>query len=137
MPKITLSQLESLNACRDQRKVFKELFGNNVEITIDLAEEYFDKFDVDWAANNLLKPEYLNEYQKIKNSALDEYYKISNYAYAEYLKIVDSAYNTEYLKIRYSALHEYNNIVDSAYAEYQKNKAKVFVELYIRQETKD
>ena len=136
MAKITLSQLETLNACLGQRKVFKELFGNSVEITLDLAEKYFDKFDSDWAANNLLKPEYLNEYLKIMDSAYAEYRKIRNPAYTEYEKIRDSAY-TEYLKIRDSAYAEYRKIADSAYAEYRKNKAKAFVELYIQQETKD
>jgi hypothetical protein len=147
MAKITLSQLETANACGGQRKLFKELFGDSIEITIDLAEKYFDKFDVDWVAESLLNSEYLAEYEKIRDSAWGEYLKITKPAYAEYEKIVDSDWGefrkirdsalNEYLKIVDSAWAEYRKIRDSAYAEYEKIKAKAFVELYIQQETKD
>jgi hypothetical protein len=138
MAKITISQLETLNACPEQRQVFEELFGDSIEITPDLAEKYFDKFNSDWAAENLLKPEYYIEYEKIENSAYVEYRNIKNPAYVEYRKIMYSAYAyAEYQKIRDSAFDEYNKISIAAYAEYRKIVAKAFVELYIQQETKD
>ena len=51
---ITLAQLVEHRACESKRDLFKELFGDKVEITVELCIAVADKFDFSWAANNLL-----------------------------------------------------------------------------------
>lgn len=50
--KITLKMLES--ACKPQRDLFAGIFGQEVELTLELCVKHASLFDWDWAAANLL-----------------------------------------------------------------------------------
>ena len=51
---ITLEMLRQKHACRDQVARFKELFGDAVEVTVELVVKHAQDFDWDWAARSLL-----------------------------------------------------------------------------------
>ena len=51
---ITLKQLRLKDACSEQVELFKATFGEKVEVTMDNAVQYADKFDWQWAAEHLL-----------------------------------------------------------------------------------
>ena len=56
---ITLEQLESKDACREQVELFSKMFGSSVsfktkEEAVKVAVKVFDKFNFNWATDNLL-----------------------------------------------------------------------------------
>ena len=51
---LKLSDLAKAGACENQRRLFDEMFGKEVEITVALCVENADKFDWRWAAVNIL-----------------------------------------------------------------------------------
>lgn len=51
---LTLKQLEKAGACEEQKDLFKRLFGESVEITLETVEKYGKRFRIDWAAHMLL-----------------------------------------------------------------------------------
>ena len=51
---ITLKQLRLKDACSEQVELFKATFGEAVEVTMDNAVKYADKFNWTWAAEHLL-----------------------------------------------------------------------------------
>lgn len=53
-PVITYEQLQSLGACGEQRIRFRQLFGEQVTWTMELAEKHAGEFDWTWAAEHLL-----------------------------------------------------------------------------------
>ena len=56
--------LEAKGACLEQRKKFKELFPEGVEVTEEKAVEFSSVFDFDWAAETLLKAPLLAAYEE-------------------------------------------------------------------------
>ena len=68
---ITLAQLS--DACRAQRDLFKQTFGGQVHLTLELAEKHAADFDFDWAAQNLLPRVLLSEYKRQEAPILAEY----------------------------------------------------------------
>ncbi len=54
MKTITLHMLEYHGACREQRDLFESIFGDSVDITVELVIKYSDKFDIQWCAEELL-----------------------------------------------------------------------------------
>jgi len=51
---ITLTQLRKAGADKRQTDLFKELFGESVTLTLDLARKHAQDFDFGWIAGNLL-----------------------------------------------------------------------------------
>jgi hypothetical protein len=111
MKHITLAQLKKHDACTRQLLLFKQMFGDSVQVTEALAIEVAQQFDFDWAANKLLGESALAEYAKVQDLAWAEYHKMRDLAWAEYGKVCDLAV-----------------------AEYHKVCASAFARLYIAQE---
>ena len=91
--KITLRNLKAKGACEEQVALFKETFGQSVEVT----EETCDKavkagIDFNWASANLLSRTQLAEYQRIEGPAWAEYQRIRGPALAEYERIRGPAF---------------------------------------------
>ena len=61
---ITLKQLRLKGACWEQADLFKAAFGEKVEVTMDNAVQYADKFDWTWAAEHLLPAPALKAYEE-------------------------------------------------------------------------
>lgn len=115
---ITLEQLENLHACGDQVDKFRELFGESVEVTEELALKHTGDFDFDWVARKLLRPPVLAEYERVCASARAEYTQTCASAWAEYKRVCASA------RVRVCA---------SARAEYEQVFAVTFANLYVQQ----
>ena len=122
MNTITLKQLKKHEACTGQLHLFKELFGNEVEVTVEKCIEYYNKFNWTWAAKHLLSDELFKEYKKIKQLAWEGYEKIEQPAWEKYEEIGQPAYK-EYLKIQQLAQEEYS-----------KKTAQAFGECYLKME---
>lgn len=56
------SELVKLKVCRSHLDLFKELFGNQVEVTVDLCVNSCDTFPMDSVALYLLDTKYLVQY---------------------------------------------------------------------------
>ena len=104
--KLKLENLVKLRACQPALDLFENLFGPEVELTLDLCLEHGPKFDMNWAAENLLKPESRAEYKKARAPARAEYRKARDAALAEYEKAQAPA-RAEYQKVETPALAEY------------------------------
>ena len=98
MKKITYEQLVLHKACAPQLELFKETFGDAVEVTEELAVQYAQVFDFGWAAHHLLSDTARAEYYKVRDLALAEYHKVCGTADAEYYKVHDLAW-AEYHKV--------------------------------------
>ena len=119
MRTLKLSQIEEADARCDQVELFEELFGSEVEVSISLARKHYDKFDWNWAANNLLSVSAWAEYKKVEVSAWAEYKKVEAPALAEYEKATAPA------------LAEYKKATASARAKYKKAIASTWAKLYL------
>ncbi len=67
-----VSQLVALVACSYQVDLFRSLFGESVEVSVDLAVEHASKFDFGFAAR-LLSPASRAEYARQHAPLLAEY----------------------------------------------------------------
>jgi hypothetical protein len=61
---ITLKQLRKMAACDSQVELFKQTFGESVELTRKLVLAHACKFDLHWFAYNYLKGKKLEAYDK-------------------------------------------------------------------------
>ena len=123
--KLKLENLVKLRACWQALDLFENLFGKEVELTLDLCLEHGPKFDMDWAAENLLKPEARAEYEKAQAPAWAECEKARAAAWAEYRKARAPAW-AEYEKAQAAAFAEYEKAQAPAWAEYEKAQATAF-----------
>lgn len=119
--KITLKMLEG--ACEPQRDLFSELFGEEVELTLELCIEHAAEFDWYWAAQNLLSPKSTAEYDNAISTARAAYKKAS----AAYNKALAAAYDNAFdsaseafSKALAPACADYKKAIDSARAYYDK-----------------
>lgn len=71
--KITYEQLQKLQACEGQLKLFRTLFGDEVEVTRELIIEHAEKFDWDWAAESLLSREKYEDYREKRKLIYEDY----------------------------------------------------------------
>ena len=71
---IKLETLIKLDACENQVDLFRETFGESVELTEAVAKEFASKFDIHWAANNLLNEEQSKTYEEA-NAPLSKAYQ--------------------------------------------------------------
>jgi hypothetical protein len=72
---ITVKQLRMMKACDSQVELFKQTFGESVELTRELVLAHASKFDLHWFACDYLKGNKLEAYQKARASALEAYYR--------------------------------------------------------------
>ena len=90
MPKtysITVAELEALEACEDQVKLFKKTFGTKVTFSSkrELLKLIKDnpEFDYEWAASEMLKGPAYKAYLDIKVPAYKAYRDIHGPAFGE------------------------------------------------------
>ena len=135
-----INRLIENDACGEQVELFRSTFGDSVDVTAELAVEMAGKFDITWAAENLLSASAWAEYDRVMAPALTEYYrvmasaraeydKVTAFAWAEYDKVKVSA-RAEYDKVAAFALAEYDNVMASAWPEHEKVMATAFATCY-------
>ena len=123
--KITKRLLQIKGACASQVALFAETFPHGTEITEAVCLAVADKFDWDWAAQNLLSPESYAEYERVRAQADAEYQRVRAQAYAEYQRVCAQA-DAEYQRVCAPAYAEYQRVCAPAYAEYQRVRAATF-----------
>ena len=112
--KITKRMLQSKGACASQVALFAETFPHGTEITEAVCLAVADKFDWDWAAQNLLSPESYAEYERVRAQA-----------YAEYQRVYTQI-DAEYQRVRAQTDAEYQRVYAQTDAEYQRVRAATF-----------
>ena len=127
---ITLRQLDAKGACQDQRDKFKEIFGSQVEVTLDLCIKHAQDFDFNWAANHLLSSTASLEYERVRAPARAEYERVTAPAWAEYARVRASPW-AEYARVRASAWAEYERVRAPARAEYARVRASAFFHAFM------
>jgi len=118
MKTLTLQRLIDLGACADQRELFRETFGDSVDVTPELCVSVADKFDWRWAAEHLLSAPAWAEYERATAPAWAECERVEAPAWAEYERV------------KALARAEYKRVEAPAWAEYQRVEARTFGELY-------
>ncbi len=94
--KLHLKQLTDKGACQEQVDLFHTLFGDSVDVTEELCASVAGKFDLDWAASNLLTPSAEAEYKRATASAGAEYKRVVASAWVEYERVVAAAFAHAY-----------------------------------------
>jgi len=93
---ITLKQLKEHGACPDQIALFKKLFGERVSVTKTVCLKYGARFNLNWAARELLSPTANKAYKEVMapaNKAYKEVMAPANKAYNEVMVPANKAYN--------------------------------------------
>ncbi len=127
--KLTLQRLVELDACEEQREIFAEMFGTEVEVTEELCAKVANTFDWNWAVKNLLDAAAHAEYERTVNSAYAEYTRAIKSAYVEYTRTIAPA-SAEYERVRASARAEYMRVKAITRDEYNRARATTFAKLY-------
>ena len=70
---LTYQTLAEKGACLEQCDLFRELFGESVEVTEDLCESVYDRFSWDWAAARLVPCDVLDEYKRARQPSWNAY----------------------------------------------------------------
>jgi hypothetical protein len=116
---ITADLLEAKGACSDQVRLFRELFPHGAPLTVAAAVAVADRFDWQWAANNLLSATAWEAYNKATAPA--------SKAYREATAPAWEAYN----KARATASKAYREATATASKAYDEARATAFAQAYI------
>ena len=124
---LTLKQLIDAGACQDQVDLFRQEFGDSVNVTVAKARRYAGRFDFAWAARCLLDAPARAKYDKAHNAARAA-------LWAKYEKAHDAAL-AEYGKVRAGARAalwaKYEKALDAAWAEHEKVRAGALAQAWI------
>ena len=127
---IKLSTLIEKRACRKQVDLFRQLFGEQVELTAELAVKYANRFNASWCADNLLTPAAWKAYKEATAPTLKAYKEATATTlkvYNEAKAIVLKAYS-EVNKA--TALKAYSEATATAWKAYDEAKGTAFFNLY-------
>lgn len=94
---LTLKQLIVAVACEDQVELFKRLFGDSVEVTVERAVSVADRFDWDWAAGRLLSPAARKAFNEAEAAARKEYNEVVVPAWWAYREAKAAAFAEAYI----------------------------------------
>jgi hypothetical protein len=131
---LTLQTLNDKKACTGQLLLFKQLFGESVEISESACILVADKFDWNWAANKLLSTSARKAYYEATASAGEAYHEARASALKAYDEATAPAWKV-YDKARASAGEAYNEAIVSALKAYNKVRASAFAKQYIKERT--
>ena len=109
---LTIDTLNRLDACWEQRTAFQKVFGDAVDVTVELAEQWAGKgievtsrwgvalvcFDLDWAVHELLSHEARTQWLIATNAART--------LADETIQLVWKAYHQEYDRVCADVRHE-------------------------------
>ena len=123
--KITLAQLKKLGACEDQVALFRNNFGEEVEATEALCVKHAQKFNWNWAANNLLSAPARRAYDEAMASAQQAYEEATAPAQRAYEEATAPA-RRAYDEATASAQQAYEEAMASAQQAYEEATARAF-----------
>jgi hypothetical protein len=82
--KITFAMLERANACGEKWE-FEKLFGNEVEVTEEVAKKYLDRFSVDFIVSSYFPQKLRQQWSNDLNEIAQMYYAETRRLRALYL----------------------------------------------------
>lgn len=95
MPRVlTIKQLEDIGACRSQIEKFRNLFGDSVSVTIELAVEHADDFDWFWG-RRLLGRDVMARFVHYDQAICCSVYVETSYS--KYIRALASAWAAAYI----------------------------------------
>ena len=118
---LKVSCLVKLNACPQQVAKFRELWGEQVYVTVPRMTSVADHFDWDWGAQKLLSAPAWAEYERVTAPALAEYNRVTVAAWAEHKRVTAAAWA------------EYKRVTAQARAECKRVTAPAWARLYIQE----
>ena len=129
---LKVSCLVKLNACPQQVAKFRELWGEQVYVTVPRMTSVADHFDWDWGAQKLLSAPAWAEYERVTAPALAEYNRVTAPALAEYNRVTVAAW-AEHKRVTAAAWAEYKRVTAQARAECKRVTAPAWARLYIQE----
>lgn len=119
--KFTVDKLIQARACQEQVDLFRETFPDGAEVSVDTAVSVAEIFDWDFAAMHFLSIEGTKVYNKAEAPFWETYYKT-----------VAPLWET-CLDVDAPCLESYNEARDLLWRTYKRACARVFAELYIKE----
>lgn len=118
-PPIDYKLLKEKKACTEQLDLFKKLFGDNpIPLTDRTIQKFSPILDILWAAENILTPNHLLEFNVVHIPAEKEYEECSNMIWLDHVNNLKPG-------LEKTITTHWNN--------YQKIIAKEFVRLYTKE----
>jgi hypothetical protein len=137
---IKLSTLVEKKACTKQVDLFRKMFGEQVELTLELTLDHAQNFSVDWCAEKLLTFAALKAYNEATGPVLKAYAEATGPAWKAYDEATATALKAydETKATAWKAYAEATGPASKAYAEatgpareaYNETKATAFFNLY-------
>lgn len=120
---ITYELLESRGACENQVKLFRNIFPEGVEVSVELCVKYASEFDFNWAGGNLLKD--TKAYKEAEEPLWEVYKESEEHLWKAYKEVEEPL------------LRSYKEVKEPLWKAYKEGLAKVFAELYLRENNYD
>ena len=120
---ITYKMLEAKGACESQASLFKELFPNGASLSVEIAVSVADKFDWDWAANNLLTQGGKKAYQEAKAPLWKAYQE------------AEAPLWKAYQEAKAPLWKAYEEAEAPLWKAYEEAEAPLFAEIYMKEQT--
>lgn len=118
---ITLDRLRQAEACKSQRDLFRELFGESVTVTEAIVSRHARDFNWRWAARYLLPDSAWNEYQDVIAGHQNALSQGGNEAWQTYMTAChDSSLSVADHR---GALKKFEDARDAVWLRYEKNVA--------------
>ena len=99
---LALATLVARGACINQRDLFRNRWGDSVEVTVALCQSVADQVDWAWAGEHLLTADAWAEYERVTAAASDEYDRVTAPASDEYERVTAAA-RAEYAHVTAAA----------------------------------
>lgn len=112
---LSVETLRARGACERAQALFRERWGDSVEVTEARCVSVADLFDWDCAAQKLLSPTAWAEYRRAGAPASDEYRRACASAWAEYRR-ADAPALAAYERARVAASDKYGRVRATAWA---------------------
>ena len=130
MKSITVEMLQAHGACTSQVKLFRELFGETVDVTVEVCVLHASEFYLGWAASTLFPASIMADYRAKLKIIDDDYWAkrqpIRDDSDAK-LKIIRDDYQAK----RKIIDDDYDAKLEIIEADYEAKCAPLFAECYL------
>jgi hypothetical protein len=125
----TLQMLIDAEACEPQVDLFRETFGNSVNVTVARAKKVAGLFD--WGfAQRFLDGQGKADFDRTNDAAWADYERTRAAAWADLDRICDAA-RADFDRTNDAALADYNRARDAALDDYRRTSAAAWATAYI------
>ena len=126
--KITLKDLRRMGACLEQVKLFKSLFGGEVEMTRENVLQYGAQFDLNWIAPKIMSEVQYADYVSKRAPLYADYDSKRDALFADYESKRAPLY-ADYESKRDALDADYESKRAPLYADYDSKRATLFADI--------